>query len=400
MREKAQKYDRGIPQSPASLASEIRFTSLDPLGYFAGACDILSIEAKSRIASRPLCFLPERALIAYASMLCVDANLADSLGTIERNRNDPRSMIRDEYKAKLRAGIERTFLEGMRQRLAGLLLRFGLFDSTFKSDSAYLKAAGLQYAANFPFDWWISVHQEVFQVMGDKRLAMGSYARDAFVYFLCMLEGSQRTKAVSRLEIVPSARDLRQSEFSRRLEAISGMDRLEDISDVFDENLLTIVRTRPRTYCLDSEIVAILVSYHAMHRAMQKLMRELFSSLTLLENQEDVSRAASPITPAASRLINIVESMYERFVSALHQSEALKTRCFSDPGQYAVLASELLRRRVPFESISQMYLQIFERMILSGVRRERIESANWLRNRPGIDQAAHLAWQNFVMGLS
>jgi hypothetical protein len=142
---------------------------------------------------------------------------------------------------------------------------------------------------------------------------------------------------------------------------------------------------------LDSEITAILLSYHVMHRAMQLLMAELyfvFSETT----QEAEGQSRQPIPPNASRLMNLLESMYGRFSGALRQSDAIQSRCLSDRGQHNALLSQRFRHWLTYEKGSQLYLQVFEKFLNLRLDTGKLRGGNWLRERPGLGQAAYVVW--------
>jgi hypothetical protein len=378
-------------QTPASLALEIRFTSLDPHGSFAAATDILSIEATSRVKEKSTRFLPERALVAYAPMLCVQANYDEALESFGRHKNDSRSMLRDAAKAQLRAGLEMSFLEAMRHRLAQLLSRLAHFSDTFSTSAGYISEAGLRYAADFPLPWWQPVYQEIFQVIGDKRLALGIYAREAFTGFLRNLESAQTRGISRRSESSASGTVGAPSYLVARIDEINLIETTQALRAAFDQHLTSMSQKHQPASSLDSEITAILLSYHVMHRAMQLLMAELyfvFSETT----QEAEGQSRQPIPPNASRLMNLLESMYGRFSGALRQSDAIQSRCLSDRGQHNALLSQRFRAWLTYEKGSQLYLQVFEKFLNLRLDTGKLRGGNWLRERPGLGQAAYVVW--------
>lgn len=383
-------------QRPAALEAELRYTSLDPLAAFDAAIDVLAIEVKSRSPTPSSQFLPERALVAYAAMLCIMANLDEASAELNRCKADPRVMVRVTAKAQLRADLEATRLTTMHYRLAQLLTKLRRFEDIFQSGATYLTAAKLRYAADFPFTWWRPVYQNLFHHFSDRDLALGVKARKTFIGFLNQLANSVVRETQSNSLTAQSKPGGTLSKLRISFQAISTSRTPEDVEASFHEAITLVLAERISNPLLDSELKGLLVAYHALHHTMQQFFSEYQQQLTAPNGNWTQLVHGMRLNSVTDQLIQRLEGMYSQLSAALSQSRLMQTYALTDRRQYEVLLSPVFRMEHSFEVMEHLYLRIFRPVHDSRHWLADSHDRSWIEARPGIGREAHVAWGRFA----
>jgi len=380
----------------AALEAELRYTSLDPLAAFDAAIDVLAIEVKSRSRIRNNHFLPERALVAYAAMLCIVANLDEASAELNRCRADPRVMVRVTAKAQLRADLEGTRLTKMHYRLAQLLTKLQRFEDIFRSGATYLAAAKLRYAADFPFTWWRPVYQNIFHHFSDRDIALGVKARETFIGFLGQLANSVARETQSNSLTAQPKRGGTLSKLRISSQAISTSPTPEAVEASFYEAITLVLAERRGNPLLDGELKGLLVAYHALHHTMQQFLSEYQQQLTAPKGNWTQLVHGMRLNSAANQLIQRIEGMYSQFSAALSQSRLMQAYALTDRRQYEVLLSPVFRMEHSFEVMEHLYLRIFRPVHDSRYWLADSHDRSWIESRLGIGRESHVVWGNFL----